>query len=440
MKTGRTIQEIGAEILRQSQAKEDYLVNTNSIVMEDWDGKPMLHLRGENGLDLINPLEIQQTAHRQIGDYLGIPRKYYDRMLGSDVGLLSYNVNRWFQREPEQRMIRTMDGRARAFLSNRYRRIDNLDIARVTLPIIGEMPEARYESCQLTEDYLYIKVVNPRLTAEVTPGDIVQAGIIISNSETGQGSVCVQPLVYRLVCSNGMVVNDAKARRTHLGRASNTEEDFVIYSQETLAADDIQFSGPYVFALDGNQLACDTDPAFVFPRPFTASKGAISHLKLFGMQDVQIEFGKSRVRITDSVFTLDFRIPSVDVYAVDKAIPQSYAEAFTVFPKDFLRELKYLKGFAVKERHPYVRFRAGELVMPVSSGTYRAAVQCVGENHITFAFDVNRMIAALRQFKDAPSVQLRVNSPVAPFIIEAEGRSDLALVCPIRLSEKLMAA
>ena len=202
----------------------------------------------------------------------------------------------------------------------------------------------------------------------------------------------------------------------------------------------IQFSGPYVFALDGNQLACDTDPAFVFPRPFTASKGAISHLKLFGMQDVQIEFGKSRVRITDSVFTLDFRIPSVDVYAVDKAIPQSYAEAFTVFPKDFLRELKYLKGFAVKERHPYVRFRAGELVMPVSSGTYRAAVQCVGENHITFAFDVNRMIAALRQFKDAPSVQLRVNSPVAPFIIEAEGRSDLALVCPIRLSEKLMAA
>ena len=111
----------------------------------------------------------------------------------------------------------------------------------MTLPIIGEMPEVRYESCQLTEDYLYIKVVNPRLTAEVTPGDIVQAGIIISNSETGQGSVCVQPLVYRLVCSNGMVVNDAKTRRTHLGRASNTEEDFVIYSQETLAADDKAF-------------------------------------------------------------------------------------------------------------------------------------------------------------------------------------------------------
>ena len=93
----------------------------------------------------------------------------------------------------------------------------------------------------LSVSYTHLDVYKRQLTAEVTPGDIVQAGIIISNSETGQGSVCVQPLVYRLVCRNGMVVNDAKTRRTHLGRASNTEEDFMIYSQETLAADDKAF-------------------------------------------------------------------------------------------------------------------------------------------------------------------------------------------------------
>lgn len=241
MKAGRTIQEMGEEILRQSQAKQDYLVNTSKIVMQDWDGQPMLHLCDEQGLDLLEPFDIQQTAHRQIGDYLGIPRKYYDRMLTEDAGLLAYNVNRWFQRKPEQRMIRTIDGRARAFLSNRYRRIDNLDIARVTLPVIGEMKDARYESCQLTEDYLYIKVVNPRLVAEVVPGDVVQGGVVITNSETGLGAVSVQPLIYRLVCSNGMVVNDAKSRRNHVGRAETTEESFQIYSKETLAADDKAF-------------------------------------------------------------------------------------------------------------------------------------------------------------------------------------------------------
>lgn len=36
---------------------------------------------------------------------------------------------------------------------------------------------------------MYIKVVNPRLQQEVVPGDIVQAGVIISNSEVGLGSV-----------------------------------------------------------------------------------------------------------------------------------------------------------------------------------------------------------------------------------------------------------
>ena len=88
---------------------------------------------------------------------------------------------------------------------------------------------------------MYIKVVNPRLQQEVVPGDIVQAGVIISNSEVGLGSVNIQPLVYRLVCSNGMVVNDAATRRNHVGRINSADENFLLYSAETLAADDHAF-------------------------------------------------------------------------------------------------------------------------------------------------------------------------------------------------------
>ena len=76
----------------------------------------------------------------------------------------------------------------------------------------------------------YIKAVNPRLQAEVSPDDIVQAGVIISNSEVGLGSVSIQPLIYRLVCSNGMVVNEAAARRNHVGRVTDSEENFSVYS------------------------------------------------------------------------------------------------------------------------------------------------------------------------------------------------------------------
>ncbi len=241
MKAGRTIRDLAREILRQSKAKQDYAVNTANMHMETSGQAPVLRLMDNAGIDRVEPLDIQQTAHRQLGAYLGIPQKYYDKMLTENVGLLADNVNSWLRRGSETRLIRTLDGRARAFLSDRYRRIDNLDIANITLPIIDEMEGAYYESCQLTEDYLYIKVVNPRLTAEVTPGDIVQAGVVISNSETGLGAVSIQPLVYRLVCSNGMVVNEAKTRRTHIGRVNTTDESFFLYSQETLAADDKAF-------------------------------------------------------------------------------------------------------------------------------------------------------------------------------------------------------
>lgn len=242
MKAGCTIQALGEEIFRQSKAKEDYQINTDAMEMKVSNNIPMLHLIDDAGEDRIAPLAIRATAHSQIGDYLNIPRKYYNRMLTEDADLLAYNVNSWLHRQPEQRILRTMDGQARAFLSSRYRRIDNLDIARITLPIIKEMPEAYYESCQLTEDYMYIKVVNRRLTAEVVPGDIVQAGVIIRNSETGLGAVSVEPLVYRLVCSNGMVVNDARTRRNHIGRVNTSDDSFLIYSQETLAADDKAFA------------------------------------------------------------------------------------------------------------------------------------------------------------------------------------------------------
>lgn len=240
MKTGLTIKEMAQELLRQSKAKQDYLVNTGSLSLSVASDVPQLRVT-EEGTDKIAPLDIRQTAHRQLGTYLGIPQKYYELMRTDAPELLAYNANYWFSQKNELRTLRTIDGCARAFLSNRYRRIDNLDIASVTLPVIGELPEARFVSTQITEDFMYIKVVNPRLQADVVPGDVVQAGVIISNSETGLGSVTIQPLIYRLVCSNGMVINDAKTRRNHVGRAATSEEDFSIYSNETLLADDHAF-------------------------------------------------------------------------------------------------------------------------------------------------------------------------------------------------------
>lgn len=240
MKTGLTLDQFAATILTQSQQKADYLVDTRNLQLETYGSDIYLHMY-DNHAEVLEPLQINQTAHRQFGTHLKIPAAYYDRMLTTHPELLAHNVNSWFQREPSKRMLRTMGGTARAFLSNRYRRIDNLEIAQVVLPIIQEMEGAHIESCQITESRMYLKVVNTRLEAEVVPGDIVQAGVIISNSEVGLGSVCIQPLVYRLVCSNGMIINDAQTRRNHVGRTNETDESFQLYSEETLMAEDKAF-------------------------------------------------------------------------------------------------------------------------------------------------------------------------------------------------------
>lgn len=241
MKPGLTIEQLAAEILRQKDAKEDYLVNTRNLWMEPSGDEVILRVVDGDSVDRIEPLDIGPNAHRQIGTQLSIPSKYYEKMRKENPELLATNVNCWFAAEPKDRMLRVLDGKARALLSNRYLRMDHYQIASAVLPIIGEMPDARFESCEITENRMYIKAVNPRLQSEVTPGDIVQAGLIISNSEVGLGSVSIQPLVYRLVCKNGMIVNDAATKRNHVGRVNSSEENFLLYSDETLKADDHAF-------------------------------------------------------------------------------------------------------------------------------------------------------------------------------------------------------
>ena len=89
---------------------------------------------------------------------------------------------------------------------------------------------------------MYLKVINKRMKAEVTVGDVVQAGFCISNSEIGMGSLRVEPLIYRLVCKNGLIVKDYAKKKYHVGRQVEGEENaYEIYSDETLAQDDKAF-------------------------------------------------------------------------------------------------------------------------------------------------------------------------------------------------------
>ena len=237
MKQGiKTIQNLYEELERQREARQDLIADTRSLKVNSTNGVTMISVA--TGDDVL-AYRLGEIAHRQLAERLGIPYKYYERMRAEYPVLLDENVNGWLTKNPEKRMLRTLDGRLRAFLSDRYRRLDNLELVDHVLPVISQMKGCEVVSADITETHLYLKVINKTMKSEIVPGDIVQAGFVISNSEIGLGALKVEPLVYRLICKNGMISKDYAPKKYHTGRqVEDTDNAYELYSDETLAADD----------------------------------------------------------------------------------------------------------------------------------------------------------------------------------------------------------
>lgn len=134
----RDLQEVLVELNRQNQAKQDFISPAQGMRLRE-DG----HIFEINHLTT-NQQEVFGTTslfHRQVASALGIPAKYYDLMQAQKPELLAENVNSWFADKPSSYMVRSMDygaGQvARALLSERYRRIDNMEIATAVLPLFA---------------------------------------------------------------------------------------------------------------------------------------------------------------------------------------------------------------------------------------------------------------------------------------------------------------
>ena len=247
MKSVATLENVVNGILKDAQAKRDYVATTSALTMTP-EAQLAFKANGEERVYRPTP-----TCLGQIGDRVGIPRKYAERMATEAPGLLAANVNHWFQAKPETRMLRTYDNGdrvARAFLSDRNRPLDNLDLAQVILPkLLKAGCEVR--SVQCTERRLYIQASTPRLEGLIRqarangklPDRPVQAGVTIGNSEIGFGSIFVDPTVYDLTCLNGMVMGRA-LKRHHVGKRTGGDEfddAFEVFTDKTRELDDKAF-------------------------------------------------------------------------------------------------------------------------------------------------------------------------------------------------------
>ncbi len=202
----------------------------------------------------------------------------------------------------------------------------------------------------------------------------------------------------------------------------------------------VQFEKNVVLALDGLRAAYDIDPSLTFPRPFLVTADALTHLKLFGGSPVQAHIGVRFTQFVGEGISLCCSNEGVEAFQLDKAIPKEFRDEIYVRPKEFLRELDYLKSLLHSKEKPFIRFRGGELSLDAVSRQGQTSVPIEGKSTIEFGFDLNFMAEALKRFEGEAQVKIKVAGQSSPLILEAEGRNDHALVLPVRLRQDRAAA
>jgi len=251
MKQGKSLVEMAQELQRIQQNAKDFVVPTEKLSAKVIDPSPGFE-KGEIALSFTNgkthDFSLTKWSASQLAGYAEIPKPYFDRIRVENPLLCIDSINHGLDRQiesakkqgkPEHRMVRTLDGRVRGLLSSKYRILDAHDMFEAVAPTMLDSG-MQVVSSEITESRLFIKALAPKIQGEVKKGDVVQFGLTISTSDVGAGSVRVEPLMFRLVCANGLIMNTA-IRKFHVGRNQAENDIRELLSDRTRELSDAAF-------------------------------------------------------------------------------------------------------------------------------------------------------------------------------------------------------
>ena len=208
--------EFLGELSARKVGKVDIVVPSSSLSM-GVSGKVAIR---RSSLDSVYDYELAPTdwAHTQLAEKLGIPKSYYDRMRVEQPELLARNVNVWLGVVQTLNLVRGWNGEMIAFLSNRYRAIDNYDVADAVVKTAYKLTDnIVMTKAYVTDRVMDFQLVSPAITYMPMPGDEYHPGINVRNSEVGYSRFMVEPFLWRTMCRNGLVLGFKDISRVHLG-------------------------------------------------------------------------------------------------------------------------------------------------------------------------------------------------------------------------------
>ncbi len=238
-----TLTQLLQTVQERHNRSADFLTSTNNLAkVTDVDGNPQLVIE-QNGGEPTRILKINEFTQGQIAAAAEIDTRTARRLQANYPAEYDALINARWQKEPVNRMVRTYldgdetSGTARAFVSDKFKTFDNVNLLQASLPQLMES-DAQWKvvNADVSDKRLYLRLKSETQTGEgAAVGDLMANGIGFQNSEVGAGSVSVYQINWTLACLNGMQTQN-KTRSSHITSARD-QSDYGLLSNEAKDAD-----------------------------------------------------------------------------------------------------------------------------------------------------------------------------------------------------------
>jgi hypothetical protein len=180
-----------------------------------WDAEKAAHdiRMDEDGRLIINGgsdsqhLRLSDFALTQLCGKLELPSRYIKRLPPPlQAQCINYDLDNAAS-DGRAFMVRCKGEMARAFLSDKYSRVNNIEFLEI-FEKLSHGIQHQIRSFNLNETGMWMKILIDDLRAW-DPSDVsseLKVGLVIGNSEVGCRSVTVEPFVYRKACTNDAVI------------------------------------------------------------------------------------------------------------------------------------------------------------------------------------------------------------------------------------------
>ena len=231
-----TFQQLHEELERQKESKKDRICENFDLECARLEYKIESSIEGEPDLEVedigikideIGHLPMTELAQIQLATKLEIPVTYWNKCRHQEkLDLLTLNINEWLEEYPKRILVRTLEfggiQTCRAFLSDRYRRIDNWDLLFATMDEFATIEKTNgtpvnIDICSLTLNNMYVRAHIPAIKEEIVSGDPASPAIVISNSEVGAGRILVEPMIVRWNKGTA-IIGTKKLSKYHVGK------------------------------------------------------------------------------------------------------------------------------------------------------------------------------------------------------------------------------